>query len=74
MQDDYVVALAGLSGFSVMICNHFGEPGSVTTIPSCYGADVALAADFNGDGHMGACHIAHHWLDITAAAVAAGAI
>jgi hypothetical protein len=58
LQPDYIVALKGSSGFSVMVAYAHGRPdygpGPGVTIPSCYGADVVLAADFNSDGHMGA--------------------
>lgn len=53
VQPDYIVALAGDFYFSVMIADADG-PASITTIPSCGGASVARAADFNGDGHIGA--------------------
>lgn len=55
-QPDYVVALAGAPGFAVMIGNADGPAFNATVISSCHGANVTLAADFNGDGHMGASH------------------
>jgi hypothetical protein len=60
LQPDYIVALAGAFYFSVMIGDADG-PASINTIPSCGGASVARAADFNGDGHIGA-----HTLQIAA--------
>ena len=54
MQSDYVVALAGESGFAIMIGDADG-PASITTSPaSCYSSALVLAADLNNDNHIGA--------------------
>ena len=54
MQSDYVVALAGESGFAIMIGDADG-PASIATSPtSCYSATLVLAADLNNDNHIGA--------------------
>ena len=54
VQSDYVVALAGESGFAIMIGGADG-PASITTSPaSCYSSTLVLAADLNNDNHIGA--------------------
>jgi hypothetical protein len=54
VQSDYVVALAGESGFAIMIGDADG-PASITTSPaSCYSSYLVLAADLNNDNHIGA--------------------